>query len=192
MKEGTTKTRSLTKITKLISVSCTVVFFLSSWFLLIAKAQAEVAPAREFKEFRGTWIRDDAAGRGRISGLPLARTITIETTATELTLTRDGGSDVYRLDQRDTQIADTTTRVTLVAGALAITSMRTRRQRGYAFTNIITDAYSVNGDVLTVERQLSVAVEPEPEKSGAPTEGHLVELSDPGNNRQTIIYRRQH
>jgi len=153
--------------------------------------QAEVAPAREFREFRGIWVRDDAAGRGRIAGLPLAQTIEIETTATELTLIRDGGSDVYRLDQRDTQIGDTTTRVTLVAGALAITTMRTRRQRGYAFTNIVTDAYSVDGDLMTIERQLSVAVEPEPEKSGAPTEGHLVELSQPDNNRQTIVYRRR-
>ena len=154
-------------------------------------AQAEIAPAREFKEFRGTWVRDDAAGRGRIGGLPVAQTLTIATTATELTLTKDGGDDVYRLDGQDTILGDTVKRVTLVAGALAVTTRRTRHQRGYAFTNIVTDAYSVSGDVLTVERQLSVAVQPDPDQSGIEKSGHLVELSEPGNNRQTIVYRRK-
>jgi hypothetical protein len=37
--------------------------------------------------------------------------------------------------------------------------MNTQRTRG-AFTNIITDAYSTAGDVLTVERQLSVLAQP--------------------------------
>ena len=154
--------------------------------------QAEVAPAREFKELRGTWVRDEAAGRGRIAGLPIAQTLTIATTATELTLTKDGGDDdVYRLDGQDTVFFDTVKRVTLVAGALAVTTRRTRRLRGYAFTNIITDAYSVNGDVLTVERQLAVAVQADPDRTGVQSPGHLVELENPANNRQTIVYRRK-
>jgi hypothetical protein len=153
--------------------------------------QAELAPAREFKEFRGTWTRDEAAGRGRIGGLPIAQTLTIATTATELTLTKDGGDDVYRLDGQDTVLGDTVKRVTLVAGALAVTTRRTRHQRGYAFTNIITDAYSVNGDVLTVERQLAVSVQAEPDRAGVQSPGHLVELENPANNRQTIVYRRK-
>jgi len=48
-------------------------------------------------------------------------------------------------------------------------------------TTRTTDAYSVAGDVLTVERQLSVLVQPA---------GNLAILEDPRNNRQTIIYRR--
>jgi hypothetical protein len=156
-------------------------------------AQAEIAPAREFKELRGTWSRDETAGRGNIAGLRVARTLTIETTPSELSLQADDrDADVYRLDGVETSVGDTTERVTLVAGALAVTTRRTRHSRGYAFTNIITDAYSVAGDVLTVERQLSVAVEPEPAAgSHIRSAGHLVELSDPGNNRQTIVYQRK-
>jgi hypothetical protein len=62
-----------------------------------------------------------------------------------------------------------------------LTSRRTRTRDGRAFTNIITDAYTVSGDVLTVERQLSVLIQPP---------GNLATLEDPNNNRQTIGYRR--
>jgi hypothetical protein len=191
MKEATTKSRRITTITKTVFVSCVFVTFVSSWFLIDVFAQAEIAPVREFKEFRGTWVIDEGAGRGHISGLPVASTLTIATTMTELTLTTDRGQDTYRLDGEDMSLGDTSTRVTLVAGALAVTTRRTRHQRGYAFTNIITDAYSVNGDVLTVERQLAVAVQADPDNAGVQSPGHLVELSDPKNNRQTIVYRRK-
>jgi hypothetical protein len=150
------------KITKASVASCACVFFASSWFLIFASAQAESAPPREFSEFRGTWVLDESAGRGHIGGLPLAHTLTITTTPEALTLTKDGGDDVYRLDGAEVTLGDTVKRVTLVAEALAVTTRRTRHQRGYAFTNIITDAYAVSGDVLTVERQLAVAVQPEP------------------------------
>jgi len=65
----------------------------------------------------------------------------------------------------------------LVAGMLALTSKRTRG----SLTNIITDAYAVRGEVLTVERQLSVLMQPP---------GSLMTLSDERNNRQTLVYRR--
>ena len=97
-----------------------VLFALSVVVPVIAAAQAQVAP-REFPEFRGTWMLDDAAGRGRIAGLPVA------------------------------------------------------------LVNMITDAYSVSGDVLTIERQLSVVQTPP---------GVLVTLLVPRNNRQTLVYRR--
>lgn len=109
-----------------------------------------------------------------------------------------GGSaaaEIYRLDGSETQLRDLHTgasldrthRFTLVAGALALTHTSTRteaggpRQSNRRLTTIITDAYSVAGDVLTVERQHSVLLEPP---------GHLVTLMNPGNNRQTIVYRR--
>ena len=34
-------------------------------------AQVEQRPPREFPEFRGTWILDESAGKGHISGLPV-------------------------------------------------------------------------------------------------------------------------
>jgi len=67
--------------------------------------------------------------------------------------------------------------LSLVAGMLALTSKRTRG----SLTNIITDAYAVRGEVLTVERQLSVLMQPP---------GSLMTLSDERNNRQTLVYRR--
>jgi len=73
-------------------------------------------------------------------------------------------------------------------------SLRAARSlRRDAFTNVITDAYSVSGDTLTVERQLSVVVQPAEVKDGrvdrAP--GRMATLEVPANNRQTIVYRRR-
>jgi hypothetical protein len=48
-----------------------------------------------------------------------------------------------------------------------------------------------SGDVLTVERQLSVAVQPEPDRAGVQSLGRLVEMENPANNRQTIVYGRK-
>jgi len=158
-------------------------------------AQAEVRPARELTAFRGTWKIDESLGRGHIGGLPVARTLVIATSPEELRLTKDGADpEVYRLDGAES-VADGTARsVVLVADALAVTTRRTRRQRGYAFTNVITDAYSVSGEFLTVQRQLSVVVAPLQLQDGQVTDqggaGHLAELEDPSSNRQTIVYRR--
>ena len=160
-------------------------------------AQAEVRPAREFTAFRGTWTIDESAGRGHIGGLPIARTLRIATSAEELRLTKDGGDpEIYRLDGTESKDYGAERSVVLVADALAVTTRRTRRDRGYAFTNVVTDAYAVKGDVLTVERQLSVVVAPLTLRDGRVTDesraGHLAELEDPNNNRQTIVYRRSH
>ena len=46
---------------------------------------------------------------------------------------------------------------------------------------VMTDAYAVAGDVLTVERQRSVLQQPP---------GSFVTLEDPLNGRQTVVYRR--
>ena len=50
-------------------------------------AQVEQAPVRtprEFTELRGTWMLDERAGTGHIVGLPVARSIAISTTPTEI------------------------------------------------------------------------------------------------------------
>jgi hypothetical protein len=169
------------------------------WVVLLRSlvlAQAEIAPAIEFPALRGTWTLDETAGRGRIAGLPLARTLTIATTATEILLKKDQSDDeAYRLDGTETVDGDTRRSAVPVADALAVTTRRTRRQRGYAFTNVITDAYSAKGDVLTVERRLDVVVQalasPDSRTEGNYGPGHLVQLQDPKNERQTIVYRRQ-
>ena len=165
-----------------------VVFPTSAW------AQAESRPPREFPAFRGTWVLDESAGRGHIAGLPVARTLTITTTPTDISLVNDSSpAEVYRLDGIETKLGDgRRASFTLVAEALALTTRRYREDRGYGFTNVITDAWSVAGDVLTIERQLRVVVQPLAWEDGRtrPGPGRLATLEDPNNNRQTFVYRR--
>jgi hypothetical protein len=162
---------------------------------VVLLAQAEVRPAREFTAFRGTWKIDEPAGRGHIAGLPIAHTLLIATSPEELRLTKDDGEpEHYRLDGTEIRSFGTERSVVLVGDALAVTTRRTRRDRGYAFTNVVTDVYAVSGDVLTIERQLSVVVAALTLRDGRVTDesaaGHLAELENPNNNRQTIVYRR--
>jgi hypothetical protein len=172
-----------------------------------ARAQDSDRP-REFAEFRGTWLLDDAAGPEEIRqradrlgkpvtfdglGLPLARRLLIDTNATGITLTKDSSlPETYRFDGVETQTKDPRTGAplahrysfTLVAQTLALTSKITRccDRGGLASTEIITDAYSLaEWNVLRMERQLSY-LRPE---------GFLRDLSGVRNNTQTIFYRRQ-
>ena len=168
-----------------------------------AWAQAENRPAREFPEFRGSWMLDQNAGKGHVA-LPLARTLLIETTSTEISLVKDSEpAEVYRLDGSETSVRrGVLGSLTLVADAVALTTRNFRCcSRGYAFTNVITDAYSVSGDTLTLERQLSVVVQPAETKEGLREmgligaivhgPGRLATFEEPANSRQTIVYRRK-
>jgi hypothetical protein len=145
----------------------------------VAFAQAEQRPVlpvrnpRQFTELRGTWTLDERAGKGHIAGLPVAQTLVISTTPFEISLVKDGKDpETYRFDGSESLAKDPATgtvldirrRFTLVAGMVALTSKRTRGQ----LPIIITDAYSVDGDILTVERQNSVLADPP---------GNLVTLS---------------
>ena len=147
---------------------------------------AEPRAPREFPEFRGAWILDESAGKGRIAGIPVARTLMIATTPTEISLVKDSSTtEVYSFDGTETphEAGGVTLgfsfRFTLVADGLALTTRRTRN--GGSLTNVVTDAYTVADNALTIERQLSVVQQPP---------GILVTLSDPRSNRQTIVYRR--
>jgi hypothetical protein len=139
------------------------------------------APARwrNFSEFRGTWVLDEAATAGiqyttggaaaptpvDAFGVEIARRIVITSTDTEIVLTKDdGGPEAYGFDGMERHAAAGQASApgysfALVAGALALTS-RTARccdddQRPW--TEVLTDAYSlVEFDVLKVERQSSV------------------------------------
>lgn len=68
-----------------------------------------------------------------------------------------------------------------MADALALT-VKNAATDGRGNTTLVTDAYSVNGDVLTLHRQLSTILLPA---------GHIATMREPANNfRQTYIYRR--
>jgi hypothetical protein len=186
-----------------MTVRCRALLILVSMAVLAgprAWAQDSDAP-REFTELRGTWILDEAAteglrrmvsrtGESRVFdglGFPVARTLVIATTPTEMSVTKDAGlPEVYRFDGTETQTRDPRTgaplaeryRFTLVAELLALTLMRPRGD----MTEIITDAYSLTEwTVLRVERQLSYLG----------SAGHLRTLSGRRNDKQSIVYRRQ-
>lgn len=163
-----------------------------------AAAQSTRLP-RDFAEFRGTWLLDPDRSVGRIAALPAAKQVVISTTPAEFTVTKDSGEpETYRIDGSEVQprdertgvLLDLTRRFTLVAGMVALTTTERRPVAGgpaaaftgtRTITTIITDAYMVLGDELTVERQMSGLALPE---------GHLVTLADPGNNAMTMVYRR--
>jgi hypothetical protein len=156
---------------------------------------------RTFQQFVGSWALDEAASPGRLTIAPrIAATLVIETTRTEMIVTKrprlapaDRASatpppEVYRLDGTETWLTDRRTgvvldrshRFTLVADMLALTIKEGGRLPGRAFTQV-TDAYSVDGDVLTVHRQLTSIT----------AAGEILVMQEPTNNsRHTFVYRR--
>src|SRR5688572_5655103 len=170
---------------------------------LAAKAQAPNQPSpRTFPQFVGTWLLDEAASTGRLRLTPrIPRTLTIATTPEEITVTQrlrvaefDSVSEwpllveVYRFDGTETTHSngrygpfEYRTIFTLVADALALTT-KERPRGGDGGFNVVTDVLSVDGDVLTLHRQLVAVRSP----------GYIATMSEPTNNfRHTFIYRRQ-
>jgi len=161
----------------------------------------------DFAEFRGAWTLDEKAtdglryARDRAGqpvpvddgGLPVARTLIIATTPTEMTVTRGSAiPEVYRFDGSETQATDPRTGASLdsrhsfslAAGLVALTSKTTgdSRPSGIRLTEIVTDALSLpQRNVLKVERQLASLQEPG---------GHLRTLAGLRNAVHTFIYRR--
>lgn len=164
-------------------------------------------PPRSFPEFIGTWLLDEAASTGRLRmAPPVPYTLTIVTTPEAITVTkvfrldpeppgREGrrlGTDtpppeLYRFDGSDTVVTYPRARLEhrysfrLVADALALTVENVSTD-GRGNTTLVTDAYSVAGEVLTLHRQLSTVLLPA---------GHIATMREPSNNaRHTYIYRR--
>jgi hypothetical protein len=158
--------------------------------LLQAAGQDDRRPIRTFAHFAGTWTLDAAASTGRLTLAPLV--ITLETTPAEIRVTKQQGPrytqrfpppEIYRMD--GTEAVDDNARpravrrFTLVADMLALTT-KDNRPGGQAFT-LQTEAYAVEGDVLTLHVQL-VSVN---------ASGHVLLMQEPTNNfRHTFVYRR--
>jgi hypothetical protein len=168
---------------------------------LTAQIELPERPVRLFAQFVGTWTLDEGASTGQLMMAPrVPVTLTIATTPTELTVTRklrlhpqDRISDspppeVYRLDGTETWIKDARSgvtldrslRFTLVADMLALTIRDAPRAGGRAFTQV-TDALAVDGDVLTLHRQLTSMTDA----------GAIYVMQQPTNNfKHTFVYRR--
>ena len=165
-----------------------------------ARAQDQ-RPVRLFPQFVGTWVLDEAASTGRLTAAPrVPVTLTISTTATELTLARrlrlqpadriseTPPPEVYRLDGTETwtkddrtgAVLDASLRFTLVADMLALTTRNAPRAGGRAFTQV-TDALELQGDVLLLHRQLTSMTDA----------GAILVMQEPTNNfKHTYVYRR--
>jgi len=176
-----------------------VVMFVAA-FALTAHAQNQ-QPPRTFEPFVGTWLLDEAESTGRLNVAPrIPEQLTIATTAETVTVTKrlrllpgDRASatpppEVFRLDGSETQLRDPATgvlldvthRFTLVADMLALTVRQLRGGTDKSFTQV-TDALSVDRDVLTMHRQLS----------SVSAAGTIFTMSEPTNNyRHTYVYRR--
>ena len=158
-------------------------------------------PPRTFSQFAGTWALDEAASTGRLNMTPrIPLRLTIATARDAIMLTKQprlrAGDRVpespppetYRLDGTETRAVDAATgvmldrsyRFTLVADMLALTIKEGRHGDTGPFT-LVTDAYAVDGDVLTLHRQLS---------SISPSRT-VYTMAEPTNNfRHTFVYRR--
>jgi len=166
----------------------------------LAAAQTSNLP-RTFPQFTGTWTLDEMASTGRLVSAPGTR-LTITTTPEAVSVAKvippraapPGGEayrydpglpnpEVYRFDGHDTTIDRTAFIYSygfrLVADRLALSVKTTRR--GFGGYTLVTDAYSVDGDMLIVDRQFTSVT----------AGGHIRTMQEPANNaRHTFVYRR--
>jgi hypothetical protein len=118
----------------------------------------------------GTWALDQSAARGGgrgggVPGFPLATTLVIKVSATEVTVDSNTGSaqsvqtSVYTLDGSTTQVPgplgwETTAKAGMDGDALKVTIRRTIEGPNGPIGASVTDVYRVEGSVLTIERTL--------------------------------------
>jgi hypothetical protein len=163
-----------------------------------ASAQRPANTPRTFPQFAGTWVLDEQASTGTLGMAPrIPRMLTISTTPEVLTLTErlrlrpgdniselqvrtvrfDGTPAVRDRDSNAYEYHDT---FMLVADMLVVSTKSIRRRDRNVF-DLATDAFSADGDVLTLHRQLS-HVEPP---------GQIATMGfEPNNFKHTYIYRR--
>lgn len=163
-----------------------------------ASAQRPPNTPRTFPRFAGTWVLDEQASTGTLGMAPrIPRTLTITATPEALTLTErlrlrpgdniselqvrtvrfDGTPAVRDRDSRVYEYQDT---FLLVADMLVV-STRSARPGNQGMFDLATDAFAVDGDVLTLHRQLSHVDPP----------GRIATMGfEPNNFKHTFIYRR--
>lgn len=163
-----------------------------------ASAQAPPRIPRTFPQFAGSWVLDEQASTGTLTMAPrIPRTLTITATPEVLTLTERlrlrPGDNINELQvravrfdgtpavrDRDSQVYEYQDTFLLVADMLVVSTKSIRRRDRNVF-DLATDAFSVEGDVLTMHRQLS-HVEPP---------GHIATMGfAPNNFKHTYVYRR--
>ena len=153
-----------------------VTFFTAGLGAPLASAQSNPALA-------GTWTLDRGAtptgrGSGGINGIPLAGTMVIKLSATEVTVESDTGSGqsmqtfVYKLDGSTNPVPgslgwDTQAKAAWESGTLVIMTRRSMQGPTGTMGVETKDVYHVAGDVLTIDRSLGRATQKLVYKKGA-------------------------
>jgi len=163
-----------------------------------AAAQRSPNPPRTFPQFAGTWVLDEQASTGTLTMAPrIPRSLTITATPEALTLTERlrlrPGDNISELQVRTVRFDGTPAvrdrdstayeyqDVFLLVADMLVVSTKSIRRRDRNVFDLATDAFAVDGDVLTMHRQLS-HVEPP---------GHIATMGfAPNNFKHTYIYRR--
>ena len=123
----------------------------------------------------GTWTLDQSAGRGGgrgggVPGFPLATTLVIKVSPSEVTIDSDTGSaqsiqtSVYKLDGTVTNVPgplgwETTAKAAMDGDALSVTVRRTISGPNGPIGANVKDVYRVDGSVLTIERTLGTTTQ---------------------------------
>jgi hypothetical protein len=139
----------------------------AAWIIIFVVLLAIGISAQAPATLAGTWkLATPAEGRGRgegVPGFPLATTLVIKVSPAEVTVDSDTGSArsiqtfVYKLDGSSTDVPGplgwaTTAKAAVDGSRLVVTIRRSiEGPNGPIGVNVI-DAYSTDGNVLTIER----------------------------------------
>jgi hypothetical protein len=140
-----------------------------AWALALTTLLVTPSAAQAPASLAGTWTLAtpttgrEGRGGGGVPGFPLATTLVIKVSPTEVVVDSDTGSArsiqtfVYKLDGSSTNVPgplgwETSAKAAIDAGKLVITIRRSIEGPNGPIGVNVTDAYSVEGSVLTIER----------------------------------------
>lgn len=138
--------------------------------LLLCFAMVVALPAQGNPNLAGTWTLDRSAtptgrGAGGINGIPLAGTMLIKLSATDVSVEADTGSGqtmqtfVYKLDGSTNPVPgslgwDTQAKAAWEGDTLVVNTRRSMQGPTGTMGVDTKDIYRVAGDVLTIERSM--------------------------------------
>jgi len=140
-----------------------------AWAVALTTLSVTSLSAQAPASLAGTWkIATPAEGRegrgaGGVPGFPLATTLVIKVSPTEVVIDSDTGSarsiqtSTYKLDGSSTDVPgplgwETSAKAAIDNGRLVLTIRRSIQGPNGPIGVNVTDAYSVDGNVLTIER----------------------------------------
>ena len=135
--------------------------------VVFSGALSAVLSAQGNPNLAGTWTIDRGAGTpGRgIAGIPLATTLVIRVSPVEVTVDGDTGSGqtmqtaAFKLDGSDNPVPgplgwDTRAKASWEGSTLVVTTRRSMQGPTGTMSVDVKDIYSVDGDVLTIDRSM--------------------------------------